>query len=317
MTDATETTEDTQEFGLDEDAFVAAYEGRVTTEEDPKPSETVETPETEPQEPQESDEADESPQEPEESFADDEHLVAIKVGDEDRKVAVKDLKALYDQRESLPAKVKEAEEKVSRANQEGERAVVVLDGLMKRAQERFAPYAKVDFAIAAQRLDEGAYQQLKKDYQEAYAEVNYIQAEADQLLTTIRGNRQAAVQEALKACDTALAADPETKGWDQSARKELSDYAVAQGLPKALVETLSDPAAIKLIRKAMAFDRGTKSVKDAVQTVAKTKPKTPIRPGTSDGTSSSSDRARSEAMARLRKSGSMDDAEAAFLARLS
>ena len=77
-----------------------------------------------------------------------------------------------------------------------------------------------------------------------------------------------------------------------------------------------DPAAIKLIRKAMAYDRGTKAVADKVVENGKIKAKikVPVKPG-SPTQGSSRDRTRNDAMARLRKTGSENDAEAAFLAR--
>ena len=248
-------------------------------------------------------------------FSDD-HIVKLKVGDEVKEVPFKELREVFVQRDAVAARAQEADTKLTAAQAEAEKAVVVMDAMMKRAAERFRPYQNVDFAIAAQRLDEASYNQLKQDYQATYADVAFLQQEAQVLLETVRSGRNESLKAAMKACDEALAIDPDTKGWSAEARKEMSDYAVKAGLPAHIVESLVDPAAIKLIRKAMAYDRGTKAVAAKVVENGKIKAKikVPVKPG-SPTQGSSRDRTRNDAMARLRKTGSENDAEAAFLAR--
>lgn len=294
-----------------EEAFRKRYDdAERPSEGDEESTETEEAPDA----PEDAEETTEEPSEAEEVFATDDHKVTVKVGDEEHKVAVKDLKRLFGQEASLTKKSQEATEALNRATTEGERAITTLDAMLKRAQDRFEPYKNVDFALAAQRLDEASYRQLKADAQAAFADVNFLQSEANVLLNTVRENRSKAHQEALKKCDEALAADPDTKGWDSKARDELAAYVISQGLPESFAKSVADPAAIKLIRKAMAHDKGLKAAQTKVKPAAKTAPTTSVRPGSRDATPAGEQRVK-EAMSRLRKSGSADDAAAAFAAR--
>lgn len=248
-----------------------------------------------------------------EADPDDAELV-IKVGEEDRKVSVKSLKALYAQEAEITTRHTAATEAVTRAEAEGEKAVAILGSLIAKADKAWEPYANINLSQAAQRLDEAAYNQLVKDMQAVHNDRVFLRQEADAYLGQVRDNRSKAVTAALSECDRVLSVDPETKGWDATQRTTVTDYAVAQGLPKAIASTLSDPAALKLIRKAMLYDKA-KAASAAKMKPAVTAAKTVLRPGAADGEESQD--AAKASLRRLRDSGTTDDAAAAFAARFA
>jgi hypothetical protein len=317
MTDADRsimTDEPAAEVANTEFDAVAAFEnlldGKRPSEEAGEGTETTEAPEA----PAEAEEEEKSEDEPKpEKLADDDAMVSIKVGEEEHKVAVKDLKRLWGQETSLMRKAQETAEAHQRASTEGEKAVILLDAMLKRSQQKFAPYSQIDFAKAAIKLDDASYTQLRKDAQEAHAEMMFFQQEADTYLKLVRDNRAKQFEASRKTTDEALAKDPETKGWDEKARTEVLDYAVAQGLHKDIASQLADPAAFKLIRKAMLYDKGAKAIEDKVKPVAKSSSKVTLKPG-ARGDTAHSDKQR-DALKRLSQSGSRDDAAAAFAAR--
>jgi hypothetical protein len=210
--------------------------------------------------------------------ADPEHVVTVKVGEDEHKVPVKDLMRLYGQEAALTRKSQETSEALNRATQEGEKAVTILGALISRAEERAKPYLGIDFNLAAQRLPEDAYKQLRADAEQVFTEVRFLRGEADQFVGQVRQNRAAQHQAELKASDEALG--KEIEGWNAEQRSEVAKYAVQAGLPASYAESIADPAAMKIIRKAMLFDRGAAAAKTQVKPVATSAPKkAALKPG--------------------------------------
>lgn len=296
----------------DDDAVEAAladkFGGAEPSDDAPEPAET-----DEPAEPAETPEDPAEPAEPaEETEADDNSMVTVKEGDKEHRFKVSDLKRLAGQEASLTRKSQDLSEATTRATNEGEKALAIMGALIAQADATWTTmgYDKVDLNLAAQRLDERAYRQLKSDMEAAHQARVFLRQEGNGLLAQQRDNRTAAHTKALETVDATMA---ETiPGWTKASRMELTTYAKTQGLPDAVADGLSDPSALKMIRKAMLFDRGTKAVADKVKPAAASTPARTIKPGST--TTTTPDKAKI-AMARLRKSGSDDDAAAAFLAR--
>ena len=247
-----------------------------------------------------------------ETEAPDEAFVKVKEGDKEHLVKVSDLKRLYGQEASLTRKSQELAEATTRASGETEKAVAIMGALIQKADKHWETmgYDKVDLALAAQRLDERAYRQLKSDMEEAHNQRVFLRQEGNALLSQVRENREAAHREALKTVDARVA--EKVSGWTAESRKEVVAYAKTQGFPDHMAEGISDPAAIMMIRKAMLFDRGQKAVSEKVKPAAASSPSKTIKPGST--TNTTPDKAK-EALRRLKRSGSDDDATAAFLAR--
>ena len=151
--------------------------------------------------------------------------------------------------------------------------------------------------------------------QEAHEEVEFFRGEAAAATETVAKVNTQAHREQAQAAVAALT-DPKSphhiEGWGDKLYGELMEFAEAQGLKTA--RQLVDPAAVKLIHKAMAYDRGRTLAETKMKNVA-SQPKSPMRAAAST-TSSPQDRRGDEALARLRRTGSTADAEAAFYARM-
>jgi len=103
----------------------------------------------------------------------------------------------------------------------------------------------------------------------------------------------------------------ELKGWGDELGVEITKYALDTGWTREALSSLTDPQVVIALDKARRFDALQKS-KETIKAKAKEAP-----PVVKPGASRPSVDKKTEAMSRLRKSGSMDDAEAAFLARMN
>lgn len=121
----------------------------------------------------------------------------------------------------------------------------------------------------------------------------------------VRNTRQKLMNEARAEMDKAL--KKELQGWGEELGTKLTHYAMEHGFQRKTLETLTDPAVVVALDKARRFDELQASktavrakVKEAPQVTKPGAPKARVDPA-------------KDAMARLRKSGSIDDAAAAFL----
>jgi hypothetical protein len=145
--------------------------------------------------------------------------------------------------------------------------------------------------------------------------VSFLEAEARQADEALTRARTASRAEAAVAAVRSLN-DPGSPhhipGFGEEVYGRILEFATSQGYRGAV--ELTDPAAIKLIHKAMLYERGKTVVRDKVKKVAE-QPKAVLRPG-STGQQTPRDRASNANLDRLRRTGSPDAAEAAFLSRL-
>lgn len=247
--------------------------------------------------------------------AGDDAIVEVKVGDETHKVPVKDLKRLFGQEAALTRRSQEVAAERAAVVQDAERARAVVSKALERAEARAKPYAEMDFWKLSRELDPGTFEQLRKDAREALDEVKFLREEDAAAAETITRHQKASVAAAAQACVQALS-DPKSPhhvaDWSPKLYGELVDFARAQGF--AAAGNITDPAAIKLLRMAMLYERGRTLVREKVTKVAE-QPRKPLRPGTSGGPTPQQ-RDANTAVARLRQSGRAEDAEAAFLSRL-
>lgn len=238
-------------------------------------------------------------------------LVTLTVDGEEIKIPVKDLTRLYGQEASLTRKSQEVAERRKFAEDEGARYVVATQRLLTKAQERFQPYAQVDWAIAAKTLDNDEYIALRTEAQAAHADLQFLNSELDGVFTETKRTRETQNLEDAKAALEVLQRD--IPNFTAEVYQDMTAYAVTQGLPEDAVHQLTDPTALKLIHKAMAYDRAKEraaSKRKAAPTSKRTMTTTrrsEQREGNRDGA----------AMTALRKTGSRDDAVAAMMERWS
>lgn len=299
--DDPETTD--PDAGEAEEATDEAPEG---TEDDPE--ETPTEPEEEPEEP-----------EPEIKLAEDDMQVSIKVGEEEYRVSVKDLKRLYGQEASLTRKSQEVAEERKTVTEQGQKYATALSSLVEKAQERWKPYAEIDWLVAAQRMDGETLTQLRKDARGAFEDYKFLVEELDGHMQKAATEAHQKLREAAKETVKALK-DPEgsyyVEGWDDEVYQSILDFAVDHGIPKEAIQTETSPAAIKLVWMAQQYMKAKEEAARVSRTkkpVAKTAKKV-LRPGSAGGTAPKEVK-RAAAMKRLKQTGSLEDAAEAFLTK--
>jgi hypothetical protein len=242
--------------------------------------------------------------------ASDEALVKLTVDGEEIKIPVKDLKRLYGQEASLTRKSQEVAERRKLAEETGARYIVATEQLMHKATERFKPYAQIDWAIAAKTLDNDEYVALRHEAQAAATDLQFLKHELDGVFADTQRAREAAAMEEAKASLEVLKTS--IPNFNADTYNAMSAYAVSKGLPQETFAQITDPIALLLIHEAMSYSRA----KERAATKRKAAP-------TSKRTMKSSARnprgrvgdPAGDAMKRLQKTGSREDAVAALMER--
>ena len=243
-------------------------------------------------------------------YADDDFVTTVKVGDTEHEVSVKDLKRLYGQEKSLTQKSQQVAELRKTLETNEKKTAAILQNLLGKAEEKLKPYAEIDMLLASKTMEADDFAQLRKEAQTAYDEYQFLNQEADQYLEYIAEAQKEQIK--ARASEAMEVLQKDIPEWSEKMYDSLRDYGVSQGLSRADVDQLVDPAAIKIMLKAMKFDQGKKvAVKKRVKA-----PRKVLKSGATKPTSSKQ-RVTKQAMENLAKSGSTDAARDAFLARWS
>lgn len=293
-------------FGLDdeaaEDAFMESFKREGGEEADPAGGEDNDRA----PDPEQGQEA--APEDPE---------FDIGEGETASKAKLSELRAAFLQRTEAEKAAVSAAEARTQALAQAEASKSVLQKALERAEAKFKPYGELDFFVMAKRLDEDSLAQLRKDAKEAYDEVAFLREEMDAATRTAGEVRAEVDRDAAQTAIRTLTAEfPAQLGeeWGEKVYGEILEFAEAKGLKGA--RSLVDPAAIKLLRMAQLYERGKVAAKEKVKKVAE-QPRKPLRSGTSTAATQRGTDGRFEsAITRLRQTGSAEDAEDAFLARL-
>ena len=139
-----------------------------------------------------------------------------------------------------------------------------------------------------------------------------IGAQLQQTVSEMQAKQTASTKEALEKAQSEL--QKEIRDWGPDTAKALRDYGKSLGFNETELSQVTDPRVVKLLWKAKQFD-SLQSAKPAVTKRLAEAPKT-IK-SSSVLSAKSHDKARvNEARQRLQKTGRVDDAAAAILARL-
>jgi len=246
----------------------------------------------------------------------DTDIVKVKVGDQELDVQVKDLKRLYGQEKALTQKSQEASAKLKKAEEDGLRHVVASEALLKRAQARYEPYAKIDWLVASQKLSSEELTALRTEAQAAYEDIKFLEQDLDQTVKTAQTAQNTAMVEEAKETLKALS-DPKTgiKGFNKEMYDEMRLFAINQGVPEQVANRIVSEPIMRMLHKAMMFDKGQKVV--TKPTVDK-KGKKVIKKGKVSAETTRTvitKNKTSDAMKRLKTTGSTEDAAAALMAR--
>lgn len=265
--------------------------------------------------PDDEDDADEDDDSDEAPLASDDHKVTVTVDGEDHTVSVKDLKRLYGQEAALTRKSQEVAAKRKALDTEGERYVVAAQTLLAKAEDRFKPFQSIDWMVAQQKLSADEFAALREEARSAYQDLQFLQAETDDVLEQVRTTRQAALAEQAK--ETIKVLEQDIPGWNQDVYNSVRKFAVETGMDADMVSQIVDPSALKIMHMAMSYAAiKSKAATKKPLTKPKAAPKKVVKPGsnTPSGKLGKQDKGQ-EATAQLRKTGHRDDAVNAFLSR--
>lgn len=254
---------------------------------------------------------------------DDGHYVKIKVGEEEKEVSVKDLKRLFGQEVSLTHKSVEVANARKTAEADAQKYVTSLNVLLTRATEKANPYRNIDWMAVSKdpTISAEAASALRADAQRALDDESFLGQNLNAFMGDVQKKQNEDRATSAKACITALTTAPTEaapnanfiKGWSDKTYTDIRAFAIKQGMPEAIVNGTTDPAAIKMMHMAMLFKKGsakvvtTKAVNKTPQKIVKTSSSPAAR-----ATKTTVEKA--SAMKNLKNSGSVDAAGDAFLA---
>jgi len=250
-TNEPEATEDTQD---DE------TQGELPLNEEEDDTELEEDEQDEASEEDETDEDDEQDEAEDEQDGDsnvdisDETEVEVVVSGEIHKSTIGKLKRLAGQEASLTQKSQELARQRKEADDVTARSNVVLQKLLSDAEERAKPFADIDMLVASKTMDATDFAQLRKEAQEAESNLKFLKEEAEAFYKDLQQQQQSAQQEAARESVKVL--QEAIPDWSNALYNDIRSYAIAQGLPEAQVNTITDPTVIQLLNKARLYEQG-------------------------------------------------------------
>lgn len=307
--DADEPSEDHEEDIEDDEDASENDEDDSDTDAQDEPSEDDES---EQDEEDESEGEDEDPKD--KKVLKNTDVVKVKVGDTEEEVPVSKLTRLYGQEKALTQRSMEVAEQRKTLEGLTERHVAAADGLAQRARARVDEYAKVDWALAAAKMEPEDYASLRQEAASAYQEYQFYAQEVDTYLEEIKKFRHKENIDKAQKTIKALS-DPKTgiPGFNEKLYSDIRDYAVKNGMAAESFGEIVDELPLRLMHKAMLYDRGTKAVTKKVEKNNKKIVKSRASSAVTRETFSKGN--QQAALKRLRSTGSTEDAEAALMER--
>lgn len=240
---------------------------------------------------------------------DDDAVVEVKVGDEVIKASVKELKRLYGQEAALTKKSQQLAAKRKEVEQDSLKTAAILDKMYKKAEERWKPYSEIDMILASKQLDAEQFTALRQEAQAAWEDFRFVSEEANAFIKEAQAKQQeqlkAAAAESVKVLKQAI------PNWNTNLYDSIREYAINQGMPSEMVNTLVDPIAIQIIHKARLYDEGKKiATKKKVSA-----PKKVIKSTKASDPKAMSVNKQADSKQKLQRTGDLDDAADLFLSR--
>ena len=305
-TPETEETQDVTE--LEETNDIEEIDDAET--ENPEEEETDQDEDVEPDD--EETESDSETDEAEAETVSDDAMVEVTVNGKTDLVSVASLKRLAGQEANLTQKSQQVASQRKVLDDAIGKNHIAFQKMLEKANERWKPYSEVDMLVAAKAMETEDFAALRKEAEEAYNDLKFLNEEADAFYKSVQEQTQAQLQEAAKECVKVLAEDiPE---WDNKLYNDIRTYAVSQGLDEAEVNNYVDPAVIKILNKARLYDAG-KQVATVKKKAATTKKVLRNSKAPTDDRQRKSQKI-AQAKAKLRESGNdLDDIANALLSR--
>lgn len=249
--ESVETTEESSNENTESE--VEVEENDDLQEEDP---ETEESDESEVED-ETSEEQEEEPVEEEVAILEDDAVVQVTVDGKTEEVSVKSLKRLHGQESSLTKKSQEVSNQRKEADEALKQADFVMQSMLTRAEERYKPYAEVDMLLASKTMEADDFALLRSEANQAQSDLKYLKEESQKFYTEAQEKMVAQQQENAKKAIEVLQRDiPE---WSTKLYDQIREFSITSGLPEQEVNQYSDPTVIKLLHKAMLYDKSKKT----------------------------------------------------------
>lgn len=261
------------------------------------------------QDPQESEGDEESEGEEEKptakKFADDDTYFKVTVDGAEHEVSAKDLKRLWGQEASLTRKSQEVAQQTQVVTERRSQYETALNAMYQKAVERAKPYKQIDLNLAAKNLSPEDYMALKADMEAANNDVKFFEEELKGHVGKVTKEQQEAHAKAAEEAVTALTTKDSPsyiEGWNDQVYQDLVAYGVKMGIPQEQMLNSTSAPSFKILWMAQQFEKSKAVSTKKVTKVVGKKPMNAKGPKTRAG-----DRPV-DAMNRLRKSGSVEDA---------
>lgn len=257
--------------------------------------------------------------ETEEEQVETEHIFKIKVDGEEHEVPASKLTRLYGQEQALNKKSMQIAEQRKAYETKLEEQLVTTQAILARAQERFKPYAELDFNLLANQVSPEEYTAVRKAAQAAAEDVQFLEKHTADFVQHIRTQKQAEFKKAAAEAVKELSGPVEKggiEGWSDQLYNDIRAYAVSKGAPAEEVNMIVAPWAMRMMHAAMLYEKS--ATKGAVKTIkVVNKPKKVVKTTNAPPSrTEKSDSGVKQSHDKLRQTGSLDDAEAVLLARM-
>lgn len=244
--------------------------------------------------------------------ADDDPEFDVVVGEETRKAKLSDLKRLYGQEAALTQKSQAVAQLRATAEANSAKAASYYTAAMERAQTAWEPYSKLDFLALSTAMDPADFAQLRAEAKAAHENFQFVSQGVDQIQQeTAKRNAENFRERA--AATIAELSDPEKgiKGWSPEVYNEVMSYAVSQGMPQQSAYAIAESSALRLVHKAMLYDRAQAKATAEVKKVVH-KPTKVLRPG--NGSADEPSDAKAALRSQRDRGGDHESTMDAFLA---
>jgi hypothetical protein len=260
----------------------------------------------------------------------DDFKVKVPVNGVEQEFTIGSLKRLAGQEASLTQKSQEVATKRKELDTSAATQVAALKVLIERAQKRFEPYSKMDILALSRdpSISNEELTALRDAGTAAQQDVHFLTQELGAFTKALQDQRSKELREqAIETVKVLSEGEKAIPGFSDKMYGEMMQYASSQGVSNDAISELVDPISLSILHKAMLYDRGAAKVKQESDPKTKTnkKVKAPKKivksiTNTDEGKKKlkggKGDKEQ-EALKRLQRSGSDEDAAAAFAARFA
>lgn len=244
----------------------------------------------------------------------DDDVISIKIDGEETTVSIQDLKRQYGQHRSNDVRSKELVAQRKQVEEQSLAHRVSLEAGYNRAAEKAKYWDGIDWAAAFKELETPAFNSLRAAAQDAFNELAYFEDGLKSDMEAAKVRTEQEVQSRIQSTIVELA-HPDTgiKGFGNELIQELGTYAQEMGVPSERLTDLFHAPILRILHDAVQYRKAQKATK-ATSPVVKTANKIVKNTVNADTSRRASKPSTSSALQKLARSGSLDDAESAFLA---